>query len=98
MGRVGQYIPLEPLSADDLKRILLESELSLYRQDQKFFRAHGIQFEFSSKHIRELVQGALERGTGARGLNNLVEAAIEPVLLHLAEGDLFEEEMVLYAG
>lgn len=54
------------------------------------------------QHIRLQAGNALlpaqGRSTGARGLNNLVEAAIEPVLLRLAEGDLFEEEMVLYAG
>ena len=97
MGRVGQYVPLEPLSAEDLECILLESELSLYRQYQRFFLAHGIRFEFSGKRIRELVQGALARGTGARGLNNLVEEAVEPVLLRLAESVLFEEDKVLYA-
>lgn len=98
MGRVGQYIPLEPLSAEDMERILLESELSLYRQYQRFFLAHGIRFEFSGKRMRELVQDALERGTGARGLNNLVEEAVEPILLRLAEGSSFEKEAVLYGG
>ena len=92
MGRVGQYIPLEPLSAEDLERILLESELSLYRQYQQFFRTYNIEFHLSDEQIQKLVQDALARGTGARGLNNLVEETAEPILLTLAEHSLKKEE------
>lgn len=84
MGRVGQYIPLEGLTTEDLRRIMLESELSIYRQYQKFFLNQGIQLEFGSKRIDELVEKALERGTGARGLNALVEEAVEPLLFKVA--------------
>jgi len=103
MGRVGQYIPLEQLTAEDLKRILLESDLSLFRQYQKFFDSRGIRLELGNKRIDELVQGALERGTGARGLNNLVEEAMEPLLFRLAEDKLtgkvcLDERSVRYAG
>ena len=97
MGRVGQYIPLEPLSAETLERILLESDLSLYRQYQKFFRSHGIRFELSAQRIHELVQGALNCGTGARGLNNLVEEAVEPILLRLTEEYPLKKEPVQHA-
>ena len=92
MGRVGQYIPLEPLSAEDLEHILLESELSLYRQYQQFFRTYNIEFHLSDEQIQKLVQDALARGTGARGLNNLVEETAEPILLTLAEHSLKKEE------
>lgn len=103
MGRVGQCVPLEQLTAEDLKRILLESELSLFRQYQKFFDGRGIRLDLSDKQVDKLVQGALARGTGARGLNSLVEETLEPLLFRLAEGRLegkvyLDEQPILYAG
>lgn len=103
MGRMGQYIPLEQLTAEELKRILLESDLSLFRQYQKFFDNRGVRLELGTNRVEELVQGALNRGTGARGLNTLVEAAMEPLLFRLAEGRLkgevcLDEKPILHTG
>lgn len=98
MGRVGQQISLEPLDADDLKKILLDSRLSLYRQYQRFFLQHGVQLEFTSAKVDELVDQALALGTGARALNTLVEDAVEPLLLRLAVGELQKKEQVRHAG
>ena len=39
MGRIGQCVPLDALSEDELKHILLESSLSAFLQYQKFFLA-----------------------------------------------------------
>lgn len=98
MGRVGQQIPLETLCAEDLKKILLDSSLSLYRQYQRFFLQHGVQLEFTSAKVDELVDRALALGTGARALNALVEEAVEPLLLRLAAGELQKKEQVQNAG
>lgn len=103
MGRVGQCIPLEQLTAEELKRVLLESDLSLFRQYETFFDHRGIRLKPDSKWMDALVQGALKRGTGARGLNSLVEEAMEPLLFRLAEGGLkgevcLEDGSACYAG
>lgn len=90
MGRVGQYIPLRQLTAAELRQILLESDLSLFRKYQKFFDSRGIRLELGNKRTEEFVQNALARGTGARGLNSLVEEAMEPLLFRLAEDALKE--------
>jgi len=103
LGRVGQYVALEPLTSEELKRIFLESNLSMYLQYKKFFEAHGVVLEFSPKRIDELINEAMKRGTGARGLNNLIEAALEPLMFQLAVGNLsglirVESEMERYVG
>ena len=87
MGRAGQCVPVHALTEENLKQILLESDLSLFRKYKNFFSAHGIHLEISDKKITELVHAAMVRGTGARGLNNLVEEAVEPLLLQFAEGN-----------
>lgn len=88
MGRVGQCVPLEPLTAVQLKCILLDSRLSVYRRYQWFFRNRGVELELPRECMDALVSRTLERGTGARGLNALVEELVEPLLPELAEGRL----------
>ena len=88
MGRVGQYVALEPLGEAELKRILQESRLSPYLQYKRFFAARGVTLEFSEKRVNALVEAAIARGTGARGLNSLIEEAVEPLLFRLAWGGL----------
>lgn len=88
IGRVGQCIPLESLTAAQLKCILLDSRLSVYRRYQWFFRNRGVELELPRPCMDALVARTLERGTGARGLNALVEELVEPLLPELAEGRL----------
>ena len=92
MGRIGMQVALQPLTAEDLKKILLDSRLSLYRQYQKFFRHNGTELHFSNAKIDQLIEQALLLGTGARALNALVEETVAPLLLHLAEGHLRRKE------
>lgn len=94
MGRIGQRVPLEALGAEDLKTILLYSRLSLYQQYRQIFRQRGVVWEFSEKQMDDLIQQALDFGTGARASNALVEEAVAPLLLQLAAGDLQKERVV----
>lgn len=94
MGRVGQYVAVDALDLAALKQILPHSKLSVLQQYKTFFRAHNVQLEFSEKRLDELAERALSRGTGARGLNTLVEEAVEPWLLRLANRELEREKEV----
>jgi len=94
MGRVGQYVPVEALTSDDLKQILLHSNLSALRQYQLFFQAHNIDFQIATKCLDDLIDRAVHRKTGARGLNTLVEELVEPWLLRLANGELNTEKKI----
>ena len=88
LGRIGQYVPLKALSKEELLRILFESRLSVFRQYQAFFLSHGIRLQVSQKQADALADAALSRGTGARGLNALVEESIQPLLFALSEGQI----------
>ena len=83
MGRIGRCVPLNALNEEDLRRILLESELSAYRKYQTFFQKQGRTFDLDAQLVDELVKEALNRGMGARGLNALVEEHMEPLLFEL---------------
>ena len=85
MGRITQRVALEPLRREDMKRILLEAENSVFRQYQTFFLEQGIQLQLSSKRAEQLINEALSFGTGARGLQTAVENMMQPLLFRLAE-------------
>ena len=94
MGRVGRFVAVEQLEAEELKQILLHSTLSALRQYQTFFKAQQITFQVSDTGLDALVQSALHRKTGARGLNALVEELVEPWLLRFANGELKGETQI----
>jgi len=85
MGRIGRCVPLQALTSTDMKQILLESSLSVYRIYQEFFRSHGQELVLDPSEIDALIQHAVEQKKGARGLNTLVEQWVEPKLLALSE-------------
>ena len=97
MGRIGQCIPLQALTRDEMQKILLESELSVFRQYQRFFLSRGVQLQISNKQVDSLIDDALARGSGARGLNALLEEAIQPLLFRLAEGSA-DDRMTVNGG
>ena len=86
LGRIGQYVPVKELTKEELLQILFESHLSVFRQYQTFFLSRGIRLQLSQKQAHALADAALSRGTGARGLNTLVEESIQPLLFALSEG------------
>ena len=88
MGRIGQLVEVEKLSEQDLVRILLESDLSAYLEYVRFFSQSGVTLQLDHNGAAEIARKALERGTGARGLNALVEKLVEPYIMQLADGSL----------
>lgn len=85
MGRVGRCIGLDALTQEQMKQVLLESRLSVYRMYQKYFHQKGKHLDMSNEDLDRIVKAASQRGMGARGLNALVEAWVEPQLELLAE-------------
>jgi len=94
MGRINRCIPLFDLTSDELKHILLDSELSALRKYQIFFQRRGLSLHISESDVDSLVQSSLALGLGARGLNALVEEWIEPKLFQLANGEHHERQLI----
>ena len=88
LGRIHQCIPVEQLTEDAFRRILLEAEGSTFRQYQRFFEVKGVELVLPEASVKAIAQEAIARGTGARGLNTLIESAVEPLMFQLAQGTL----------
>jgi len=76
IGRLPVTVPLHPLGNDDLIAILTAPRNALTKQYAKLFAMDGIRFTISSKALAHTAAAALRRGTGARGLRRILDAAL----------------------
>ena len=72
MGRVS-IIKLNDLDVESIKRILLESNESAIKIQKRIFEELGVKLTFDEEFITEIASKAIERKTGARGINNIVD-------------------------
>lgn len=73
VGRLPVRVACDPLSADDLCKILTSAEGNLLEQYRLDFKGYGIDFKISSEAIFEIADRAHKERTGARGLMTIFE-------------------------
>ena len=89
-GRFPIRVELDPLSGDDLVRILREPRNSLIRQYTALLATEGVRLDFSDDAILELAriaQAVNERteNIGARRLHTVLERLLDDVSFHASE-------------
>ena len=72
-GRLPVLAPLEELSDEALKNILLEPKNALVKQYKKLLKMENVDLEFSDSALEYIVKIAKERKTGARALRAIIE-------------------------
>ena len=75
IGRVPITVSLDLLDKEALIRILREPKNSLVKQYVKLFELDGVALDFEDEALEAIVDKAIERKTGARGLRAIMEAA-----------------------
>jgi len=83
IGRIPVITHVDELDEADLVRILTEPKNALVRQYQKLFALDGVNLRFTSGALKGVAAKALERKTGARGLRNVLEAAMLDIMYAL---------------
>ncbi|MEA1917383.1 MAG: ATP-dependent Clp protease ATP-binding subunit ClpX [Campylobacterota bacterium] len=85
IGRIPVVATLNPLSIDDLIRVLEEPKNAITKQYQALFELDGIDLEFSDDALNEIASMAEEKGVGARGLRGIIEKIMLPLQYELPE-------------
>jgi ATP-dependent Clp protease ATP-binding subunit ClpX len=83
VGRIPGIFALDALDEEALLQILTEPKNALVRQYQKLFDMEGVRLTFTRDALREVVRVALAKKTGARGLRNVMEQALVPIMFEL---------------
>ncbi len=83
IGRLQIHVALDPLSRDDLMRILTEPKNAVVRQYQKFFALDNVELQFTQDALEAAAEQAEERKTGARGLKTAIEEILLDVMYEI---------------
>ena len=83
VGRLAVTCGLEELDREALKRILIEPKNSLVKQYKKLFEMEGVDLEFTDDALDEIVDEAVQRKTGARGLRSIMERFMLDIMYEL---------------
>jgi ATP-dependent Clp protease ATP-binding subunit ClpX len=83
IGRFPVLTALRPLKRDALRRILTEPKNALIRQYTKLFAMDDISLVFDAEALDLIVDHAIERRLGARGLRGICEVILRNAMFDL---------------
>ena len=83
VGRLPIIATLEALTPEALKDILTKPKNSLVKQYTKLVELDGVELVFEDEAIDAIVQKAIERNTGARGLRSIIEGLMRDVMFDI---------------
>jgi len=91
VGRLPVVTALEPLSKEDLLKILVEPKNAVTRQYAKLLGMENVKLTFEQSALERLADLASQKGTGARGLRSLIEKLMVDIMFSIpSEKDVTE--------
>ena len=83
IGRLPIVATLKDLDREALIQILVEPKNSLVKQYQKLFEIDGVELVFKQEALEAIVDKAIERKTGARGLRSIIEERMRDIMFEI---------------
>ena len=80
IGRLPIIATLKELDREALIRIAVEPKNALVKQYKKLFELDGVELEFDKAALEVIVDKAIERETGARGLRSIIEDIMRDIM------------------
>lgn len=91
VGRLPIITTLKELDKEALIRILTEPKNSLVKQYKKLLKYDNVDLEFSAEALDAIVNKAMERKTGARGLRSIVEEIMRDIMFEIPSNNKIEK-------
>lgn len=85
IGRLPIITALNPLSEDDLVRILTEPKNAITKQYQELLSMDGVNLEFEDEALKKIAELAIKKKAGARGLRSIIESAMQKVMFDVPD-------------
>jgi ATP-dependent Clp protease ATP-binding subunit ClpX len=83
IGRLPVIAVVDPLTKDDLVRILTEPKNAIVKQYQALLAAEGVELVVTPEALNAVAEEALRRKTGARALKSIIEEIMLDVMFEL---------------
>lgn len=93
-GRLPNIAPLEELSKEAMYDILVKPKNALIKQFQYLLKLENVNLIFENEAIKEIVDIAIKRKTGARALRSIVEKIMLPIMYNIPDEENVKEYIV----
>ena len=91
VGRLPIIATLNELDRKALVEIVTKPKNSLVKQYKKLFKMDNVELEFNEDALEAIVDKALERNTGARGLRSIVEEIMRDIMFDIPSNPNIEK-------
>ena len=91
IGRLPVITTLEPLNKEAYIKIMTEPKNALIKQYKKLFEMDNVKLEFEDGAIEAIVDKAIERKTGARGLRSILEETMRDIMFEIPTSNEISE-------
>ena len=91
IGRLPIVATLKDLDKEALIKILKEPKNALVKQYTKLFEIDGGELEFEDEALNAIVEKAIERKTGARGLRSIIEEIMRDIMFEIPSNPNIEK-------
>lgn len=85
IGRLPVVTTLQPLSEDDLVRILVEPKNALIKQYQELLAMDNVKLEFEESALHRIAELAIKKEIGARGLRSIIEKCTKKIMYEIPD-------------
>ena len=87
VGRLPIVATLEGLTKEALIDIVTKPKNALVKQYKKLVELDGVELEFNQDALEAIVEKAIERNTGARGLRSIIEEIMRDVMYDIPSNE-----------
>ena len=91
VGRLPIIATLEELDRNALIDIVTKPKNALVKQYQKLFKMDNVELEFENEALGLIVDKAIERKTGARGLRSIIEEIMRDIMFEIPSNPKIEK-------
>lgn len=91
IGRLPIIATLKELDKQALIKILVEPKNSLVKQYKKLFEIDDVELVFEQEALEAIVDRAIERKTGARGLRSIIEDIMRDIMFEIPSNPNIEK-------
>lgn len=97
VGRLPIITTLKELDRDTLIRIITEPKNALVKQYKKLFQYDDVELEFEPEALEVIVDKAIQRNTGARGLRSIIEDIMRDIMFDIPSNPNIEKCIITKA-
>ena len=91
VGRLPIITTLKELDKESLIKIITEPKNALVKQYKKLFELDDVELEFEKDALEVIVEKAIERNTGARGLRSILEEIMRDIMYEIPSNPKIEK-------